>query len=260
VAVRSARVVLAVTCLAGLVACSSSVSGKAVKAPQPAGSADAVVTLMNTGPYATAAGRPLGAAGDNPMSRGVLEAHRNAEYVVAPWEVDPALHAFGGLIDTALSGPMATAQMIADNDVLEPPLAEVAGAHGFFISGFSTARVTTQTGPESGGLINAVLRFPDPAAASEMAAKNSPPFGAPPGHPVGIRDFPDAAAQAFDGRDGLRVIEGPSDTVLFLFRRTSDRRRRSASVHAVEWTVAYAPPIGRRVSRAARCDRSTLGR
>jgi hypothetical protein len=41
-------VVLAVTCLAGLVACSSSVSGKAVKAPQPVGSADAVVTLMNT--------------------------------------------------------------------------------------------------------------------------------------------------------------------------------------------------------------------
>jgi hypothetical protein len=238
VAVRLAtRVTLAGVCLAGLVACSSSVTGKAVKAPQPVGSADAVVVLMNTGPYATAAGRPLGAAGDNPMSRGVLEAHRIAEYVVAPWEVDPALHAFGGLIDTALSGPMATAQMIADNGVLEAPLAEVAGAHGF-ISGFSTARVTTQTGPESGGLINAVLRFPDPAAAaaaaSEMAAKNSPPFGAPPGRPVPIRDFPNGAAQAFDGRDGLRVVEGPSDTVLF--RRTSDRRRRSASVHAVAGT------------------------
>jgi hypothetical protein len=137
----------------------------------------------------------------------VLEAHRIAEYVVAPWEVDPALHAFGGLIDTALSGPVATAQTIADNGVLEPPVAEVAGAHGF-ISGFFTAHVTTQTGPESGGLINAVLHFLDPAAAdaaaSEMAAKNSPPFGAPPGAPVPIREFPDAAAQAFDARRPAR--------------------------------------------------------
>ena len=71
-AVRATRVALAGVCLASLMACSSSIGGTAVKvkAPRPVGSADAVVTLMNTGPYATAAGRPLGAAGDNPMSRG----------------------------------------------------------------------------------------------------------------------------------------------------------------------------------------------
>jgi hypothetical protein len=53
---------------------------------------------------------------------------------------------------------------------------------------------------------------------------------------VPIRDFPDAAAQAFDAPEELRVVDGPSDTVVF--RRTSDRRRRSASVHAVALTLA----------------------
>jgi hypothetical protein len=40
-----------------------------------------------------------------------------------------------------------------------------------------------------------------------MAAKNSPPCGAPPGAPVPIRDLPDAAAQTFDAPDGLWVVE-----------------------------------------------------
>jgi hypothetical protein len=186
---RATRVVLAGVCLTGLVACSMNVSGTAVKAPQPLGAADAVVVLMDTGAYATAVGRPLPMAGNNPMSQGVLEAHRIAEYVVAPWEVDPELHTFSGVMDAALSGPLATAPMIADNGVLARPLADVAGAHGF-ISGLSTARVIPQRGPATGGLINAVLRFPDPAAASaaaaEMAAKNAPPSGVPPGPGRGV--------------------------------------------------------------------------
>jgi hypothetical protein len=147
-------------CLAGLVACSSSVGGTAVKAPQPVGSADAVLILMNTGPYATAAGRPLGTATPR---RGCWKRTASPNMSLRHGKSIRRLHAFGGLIDTALSGPMATAQMIADNGVLKPLVVEVAGAHGF-ISGFSTARVTTQTGPESGGLIDAVLRFPDPGA------------------------------------------------------------------------------------------------
>lgn len=207
---RAMRVALAGVCLAGLAACSSTITGTAIKAPQPLGDADAVIALMDTGAYATAAGRPMPAAGDNRMSQGVLEAHRIAEYVVAPWEVDPALHTFSGVMDTALSGPLATAQMIADSGVLERPLADVAAAHGF-ISGLSTARVTPQQGPTSGGLINAVLRFPDPgaarAAAAEMAAKKTPPAGAPPGPAVPIPDFPGALAQGFEGRDGVRVVQ-----------------------------------------------------
>lgn len=93
---------------------------------------------------------------------------------MGPWEIDEALRQFPAVGDTALTGPVATPQMMYRNAVLAYPLPDVAAAHGF-ISGFSTVRTS---GPDEGqprGLQNVVLLFPYPgaaaAAAGEMAGK-----------------------------------------------------------------------------------------
>ena len=78
-------VVAAVVLLAG---CSSEVGGAAVKAKD----ADtANVSLMDTGTYSTTLGHIFGTAGDNTFNQSLLEAHRLADFVVGPWQVDETI-------------------------------------------------------------------------------------------------------------------------------------------------------------------------
>jgi hypothetical protein len=139
-------------------ACTSNIDGSPVKgqgAAPPQGSID--VDKLDVGPYPTMPSAPLGVAGD-PRRGVVIEAQRMANNVVGPWEVDSALRGsfgFGALvIDSAM-----TMTSIGPGE-----LAAVADGHNF-INGFASARVAENKKM----LLNAVLRFPDEAAATAAA-------------------------------------------------------------------------------------------
>ena len=205
----SGRLAVALGCVVVVAGCTSTTSGQAAKAPDPAGSDGVVVSLLDTGDYATAAGHPYGVVGDDPFGQGILEGHRIAEYTVGPWEADKALRVFPGSLMAGMTGPIATPQMMRDNEVFLNPLPDVAAAHRF-IAGFSTVRFTAPTEGQSRALHSAVLRFPDPpaaaAAAGEMAAK-APEIGVSPGRPTPIPGSPQALAKTYDMEDGSRRVD-----------------------------------------------------
>jgi hypothetical protein len=208
---RAARAALAVAGVIALAGCATTVTGKAMRAPDAADSDGAVVALMNTGPYPTAAGHPFGAVGpDDVAGRGLLEAQRMAEFVVGPWEVDAAIRARPDILNTSVTGPVSTAELLTQNQVLPDPMPAVAAAHNF-IAGFSTLRVSPKEAGQYRGLQNVVLRFADPAAAAaaaaEMADKNPPPPGAPPGAPVQLVGYPEAIAKAYDLPFGIKAVQ-----------------------------------------------------
>jgi hypothetical protein len=117
-----------------------------MRAPDSADSDGAVVALMDTGSYPTAAGHPFGAVGpDDLAGQGLLEAQRMAEFVVGPWEVDAAIRARPDILNTSVTGPVPTAEPLAHNQVLPDPLPALAAAHNF-IAGFSTPAGLTQRG------------------------------------------------------------------------------------------------------------------
>lgn len=140
-------------------------------------------TLLNVGPYQTKPRPALGTAGSH--EEGVLiEAQRMANFVVGPWEVDPALkeqNSFG-------------ARVLTDTDALTqlgpPELAAVLGRHNF-INGFASARQAVN----GKDLLNGVLRLGDSASAaaavSDLRATKlteptnwtSPQQVSVPGHP-----------------------------------------------------------------------------
>ena len=208
----SKRLAMLLVCAVGVVGCSSATSGVAVKASDSPDSDGAVVALLNTGAYATAAGHPYGVVGNDVQGQRVLEAQRIAEYTVGPWEADEALRLFPGVSDAAsLIGPVPTPELMRQHAVLPDPLPDIAGAHGF-ISGFSTVRISAAESGQSRGLQNVVLEFPDPAAAAaaagEMAAKAPELPGVAPGSPTPVPGTPEALAKTFfDLPDGVKRVD-----------------------------------------------------
>jgi len=89
----------------------------------------------------------------------LVEAQRMANNVVGPWEVDPALTKWFGFGATVLLSADDLAQIGPEQ------FAAAADQHGF-VNGFVTAR--TVEGQKI--LLNAVLRFADPASAADAAA------------------------------------------------------------------------------------------
>ncbi len=137
------------------------------QAPAPGGPAAATpqtslppivsAAQLDAGSYPTAPRPPLGRAGD-PKTGAVVDAQRLADHVVGPWEanrelVAPYLSTFY-LLDT----PTTLTQFSPDS------VAQQAQAHGF-VNGFASAREA----PDKHIMINAVMRFPDPAAAQTAA-------------------------------------------------------------------------------------------
>lgn len=174
--------------LALLVACSSSVdSGSAVKATDnvPGGAVD--VALLDVGNYPTKPSPPLGSAGTAELGA-IVEGQRMANYVTGPWEVDASL------IRSYANSAVVLKNAAAVKFVLPEALAAPAARHDF-VAGFYTAREDV----DRQMLQNAVLRFPDPAAAAAAAQE----FGAvaateavliPPVAPAPIPGHPDTAA------------------------------------------------------------------
>src|SRR5689334_2673549 len=140
-------------------ACSSTVEGSPVKPSGVAAGPTVDVSKLDVGPYPTQPSQPLGVAGD--PDRGLfVESQRMANNVIGPWEVDPAVTGWFGFGATVLPNVGALAQIGPET------FAAAASQHGF-INGFASAR--TQDGQKI--LLNAVLRFADPGAASAAATE-----------------------------------------------------------------------------------------
>src|SRR5882757_6581093 len=153
---RAARAAVAVAGVLAMAGCAMTVTGTATRAPDSVDSDGAVVALMDTGSYPTAAGHPFGAVGpDDVAGQGLLEAQRMAEFVVGPWEVDAAIRARPDILNTSVTGPVPTAELLAQNQVLPDPLPAVAAAHNF-IAGFSTLQVSPKEAGQYRGLQNVV--------------------------------------------------------------------------------------------------------
>lgn len=152
---------------------------------------------MDTGTYDTAAGRPYGTAGDDVQAGNLLEAHRMAEFVVGPWEVDAELKNMPGAISLGMIGPIPSIKLMRDNGVFKEDLIAVAEKHQF-MTGFTTVRVSPEQSGQPRSLHNVVLRFPDAAAAeaaaAEMATAESSRPGEPPTQPAVLPNTPEARA------------------------------------------------------------------
>lgn len=204
-----------------LAACSTDeVSGTAVKAPVPAGSEGAVVALMDTGNYATTPIGPVGSAGANRDTQGLVEAQRMAEFVIGPWVQNSSMVGIGDLImDSKGTQPLNGPSNLTFSQVASDEQAAVAMAHGF-IAGMSTKRVSTKTRGEK--LQNAVLRFPDAAAAAaatgEMAAKRNLAADVSP-TPTSIHGHPEALAITWTVADSQFVESFAANGPFVLYQK-----------------------------------------
>jgi hypothetical protein len=87
-----------------LTGCTTKVGGTAVKAPVT----DAVdMSLMDTGTYPTTLGHIFGTAGDDKFAQGVLEAHRLADFVVGPWQIDETVSQLP-LLEVLIARPVSS--------------------------------------------------------------------------------------------------------------------------------------------------------
>jgi hypothetical protein len=174
--------------LALLVSCSSVDSGSAVKATDnvaPGGAVD--VALLEVGNYPTKPSPPLGSAGTAELGA-IVEGQRMANYVTGPWEADPSL------IRSYANSAVVLKNAAALKFVLPEALAAAAPRHDF-VAGFYTSREDV----DRKMLQNAVLRFPDPAAATAAAHEFSAAAAneavlIPPVAPAPIPGHPDTTA------------------------------------------------------------------
>jgi hypothetical protein len=146
--------------------------------------------LLDVGKYPAAPRPPLGTAG-NPAAGAISDAQHMADFVLGPWEVDDKI------VGTYLNSyyVIGTANVLQQ---LGPEgIASAASQHGM-INGFASARQD----PDRTAMVNAVMRFPDPAAAAAAstamgaAAASQPIKGITP-TPVPIPGHPDAVASTY---------------------------------------------------------------
>ncbi|BBZ26065.1 hypothetical protein MMAD_03600 [Mycolicibacterium madagascariense] len=130
-------------------------SGTAVSSPPPRPVISA--SQLDVGTYPTKPRPPLGVSG-NPGLGAVADAEHMADFVVGPWEVDDAL------IDTYLGSFYVLGTPDVLQDLGPESIAAAAKQHGM-INGFASARQD----PDKTSMLNAVMRFPDPAAAAAAA-------------------------------------------------------------------------------------------
>jgi hypothetical protein len=179
--IRGGVVVLASVLL--VVGCGSQSNQGSAPASSAAAPSTVDLAALDVGNYPTKPQPALGAAGTD--FKGLLaDARRMADFVVGPWDVDPALT--GSYASTAMVLKSADALALMGDKAV----AAAAGRHPF-VNGFYSARKA----PDQTILINGVLRYTDDAAATAAAADitdtllNEPASGATrtrvpiPGHP-----------------------------------------------------------------------------
>lgn len=179
---------LAAIMLIAAAGCSVSTPGTAVKAPGGPPPTAVDVNLLGSGNFPTQPAPPLGIAG-SPSQGAAIDARRMANNVVGPWEVDPSLATPSPVRALVLTDAGAIG-------IIEPSgVAPAAQSHNF-INGFASDR----QGPGQQRLMNAVLRFADPASAAAAAAdmaKAATTQQPTPARAVSIPGHPDASATTY---------------------------------------------------------------
>lgn len=233
-----------------LAACGSNTGAAGGTDPAPSTAAPtsappAVVSpsLLDVGSYPTVPFPPLGAAG-TPAAGAIADAKQMADFVVGPWEIDESV--ISPYLDSFYVIDSVTALLQLGPETV----ASAAGRHGF-INGFATERQAA----DKIALVNAVLRFPDPAAAAAAstdmgdAAAKFPIAGVTP-TVVAIPGHPDSVASTYPftphGSDRVRATirsftpHGPY--VLMQFVQTVDGVDHAAELVA-KTVDAQAPSI-----------------
>lgn len=228
---RTLRFGVLATCALMAAACGNAVdtngAGPSAKPPATSSTPTArpVVSpaLLDVGKYPTAPRPPLGVSG-NPAVGAVVDAQNLADHVLGPWAVD----------DEITGTYLNTYYVIGTSSVLSQlgpeGIATAAGQHGL-INGFASARQI----PDKTAMVNAVLRFGDPAAASAaaiamgQAAVQQPVKGITPTTVV-IPGHPDAVASTYpftphgstQARATVRAFTPHGPYVLVQFVQTPD--------------------------------------
>lgn len=178
---------------------------------------------LDAGPYPKVPRPPLGQAGD-PGLGATVDAQQMAAYVVGPWAVD----------DTLITPYLRTFYVINAPSVLQQlgpeEIAKAAGEQ-HLIDGFASAREVT----DKASMVNAVLRFPDPASATaastamaDASAKRAvqgitPTVTAIPGHPQTLAStYPFTARATNQTRSTIRAFTAHGPYVFMQFVQTSD--------------------------------------
>lgn len=208
----------------GATGCSTLIDGVALK--DPAVAADAVNTaLLQPGNYPTA---PLAPTPPSERAGKIADAHRMADHVVVPWEVDPSLSQ-----PLALAiGPAIVPSWL--NSVLRDGAGDIAAAHGF-INGFASNRADTEKNERRSELGILLMRFPSEqdatAAASDMhqqlmQKESSASNSVVPGHPEAL-----ATRSTFqDGRTAVSSLTARGPYVLFVNSLSPDGPRAESMV------------------------------
>lgn len=180
------RSLLALLALTSVIAagCSNTTEGDAAKKPATADSAE-----LNAGNYPTTPRPPLGDAGTEGQ---YVDARRMADFVVMPFDVDPALTAGGGI--SFFNGPFKGADAIGV--IFDTFFPDTAARN--YVTGFMTSR--QHEGGRNPNLFSGVLRYqaaedaaaaadvlgveggPDPARYPDNKAPDATPTSIP-GHP-----------------------------------------------------------------------------
>lgn len=188
---------------------------------------------LNPGRYATKPLAPMGKAG-TPERGAVLQAQQMADFVVGPWEVDETM--IDPYLDTfyVMNGP-------AQLGGLGPEaITQAASKHGM-VNGFGSARQN----PDTAAMLNAVLHFPDAAAATAAskdmndAATAQPISGVQP-EPLAIPGHPDSQASTYTyiprdsdrPRSSVRAFTAHGPFVFMQFAQSADGKDAAAAMVA----------------------------
>lgn len=240
-AFAAAKIVTAVgTCAVLITGCSATTTTGTPTTTATAGpDSGATVALMDTGTYDTASSKPFGAAGDDAEAANLLEAHRMADFVVGPWEVDAELKNMPGALSLGIIGPIPSIKIMRNNGVLNDDLVAIAEKHRF-MTGFTTARSAPETPGQPRSLHHVVLRFPDDDAAAdaaaEMAATEASRPGGSPAETVTIGNTPEARAttSTLDGAVTVVSFTAHGPYLLYQKAQTADLLMGSSALNLVD--------------------------
>ena len=235
-------------CALMLVGCGGSGGDEQVAAPNPSSASSTAAprpvispSVLDAGAYPTSPRPPLGVAG-NPATGAVADAQHMADFVIGPWEVDEKL------VGTYLNSYYVLNSANALKQLGPEGIATAAGQAGM-INGFASARQIPAEAADQGAgresMVNAVLRFPDPAAAVAAsaamgeAAANQPVKGVTPtvvtipGHPEAVAStYPFTPSGAVQPRATVRSFTPHGPYVFMHFVQSVDGVDRATGLVA----------------------------
>lgn len=191
--VRSLLALLALTAIVATAGCSNATEGDAAKKPATADTSE-----LHPANYPTTPRPPLGNAGTEGQ---YVEARRMADFIVMPFDVDPALTAGGGI--AFFNGPFKGADAIGTFfDTFFP---DTAARN--YVTGFMTSR--QHEGGRNPNLFAGVLRYQaaeDAAAAADVLGVKGgpdparyPEYKAPDAAPTSIPGHPESRGLTWSG-------------------------------------------------------------